>query len=271
MSAARRPAGSASAAPAAEPEPADSAAAVAVDSVGCRLGRRLVLAGVSLAVAPGEAVAVLGPNGAGKTTLLRVMAGLLRPGVGRVTLWGRDPGACAPAVRGRLGYLGHQTFLYDQLTALENLVYYGRLHGLQRPEARARELLEDEGLALFAHDPVRSFSRGMQQRLALCRAWLADPDLLLLDEPWTGLDPEAAARLEARVERLRGRGGSAVFTSHDLEAAVRTADRYAVLVAGRVVDAGACEPLRHAGRPALEAHYRARVAASRLAVRAGRP
>jgi heme exporter protein A len=205
-----------------------------------RLGRQLVLDGVDLEVGRGEIVAVFGPNGAGKTTLLRTAAGLVRPQSGRVLL---------PGGRAALGYVGHQTLLTDELTARENLTFYGRLFGLDKAAAAARAaaVLREEGLALFADDPVRSFSRGMQQRLAIGRAFLHAPSLVLLDEPWTGLDPEAAQRLAARLRELRAGGGSAVLVSHDLEGALAIADRYVLLAGGRVRAQGPAAPYRGRG------------------------
>jgi heme exporter protein A len=210
-----------------------------VEGVRCLLGRREALAGVDLDVGPGEVVALLGPNGAGKTTLLRVLAGLLRPTDGRVLWDGRPP---ATRERRRIGYAGHGSLLYENLTARENLLFYGRLYGVPDAEERARGLLAEEGLTLFTHEPVRRFSRGMQQRLALCRAWLHAPETLLLDEPWTGLDRDATARWERRLAALRAGGGSAVVVLHDHDAAGRLADRLVHLKGGRLI--AAAEPSR---------------------------
>jgi heme exporter protein CcmB len=206
-----------------------------------RLGKTLALAGVDLEVASGEIVALFGPNGAGKSTLLRVAAGVLRPQAGSVR-WpagGADP-------RAGIGYVGHRTFFSDALTAQENLVFFGRLYGMAPGAARerARALLREEGLGLFADDPVGGFSRGMQQRLAICRALMHAPELLLLDEPWSGLDPDAGGRLAERLRALRDAGGAVLLSSHDFEGALGVADRYVLLVGGRVREAGAAAPFR---------------------------
>ena len=152
---------------------------LAARGLGFAYGGRRVLRGVDLDVRPGEVVAVLGPNGSGKTTLLRLLAGLAEPQEGRLL---RPAGP-------RVGLIGHGTFLFDELSAVENLVYYASLLGLPGAEARAREALAREGLALHADRPVAILSRGLAQRVAICRAWLGDPQLMLADEAETGLGP----------------------------------------------------------------------------------
>lgn len=208
--------------------------AVAVRDLVQRLGGREVLRGVSFEVPDGQVLAVMGPNGAGKTTLLRVLGTLLPPTGGQVLVGGRDVRRCGPDLRRQIGFLGHHTFLYAQLTAWENLWFWARAFGLARAEARIEEMLAAVGLELFAHEPVRHYSRGMQQRLALARALLHDPPLLLLDEPYTGLDPEGAALLDAVIRRWREGGRTVVMTSHDPGRALAASDRVLVLQRGRV-------------------------------------
>jgi heme exporter protein A len=192
--------------------------------------------GVDLAIPAGQSVALLGPNGAGKTTLLRLLATLVRPTTGGVLIHGRDParGDAAP-LRRRIGLLSHRTFLYDHLTGLENLVFYARLYGLAGAPAAARQALHGAGLDARGDDLVRTYSRGMQQRLAIARALLHRPDILLLDEPFTGLDREAADRLHATLSRARRDGLTCVMATHDLGAGLPHADRIVVLLAGRAV------------------------------------
>ncbi len=179
-----------------------------------RLGGRLALAGATLEVAAGEAVAVLGPNGCGKTTLLRCAAGLLKPSSGTVRIFGADPIA-EPAVRARVAYLGHELGLYEELSARENLVFFARLYGLEDGERRSDEALKDVGLHDRAGDRAGAFSRGMKERLALARLKLHDPDLLLLDEPTTGLDDRSVGLFLESVTAWQAAGKSLVLTTHD--------------------------------------------------------
>ena len=212
-----------------------------------------VLAGVDLVVRAGEAVVLLGPNGAGKTTLLRMLALLLRPGGGRLALFGVDAGAAPPALRRRIGYVGHESLCYPDLTAAENLGFYARLFDVPDGAARVAELIAWAGLEAHARRPVRAYSRGMVQRLALARALLHGPDLLLLDEPFTGLDAEAVAALQQQLGALHAAGHAIVLTTHDLERAAPVATRLAILHRGRIAWAqdGAPEPT------AVAAAYRA--------------
>jgi heme exporter protein A len=206
-------------------------AAIELDGLERRFGERVALVGVSVRVEPGRTLAVLGGNGAGKTTLLRVLAGLLRPHRGRV----RVLGALLPAERwrlpGRVGYLGHEALLYRELSGRENLRYHARLHGVA--DGRVEELLAAVGMERRADDPVRELSRGMVQRLAVARAVLHDPELLLLDEPRAHLDPAAAERLEPLIGRASGR--TRVLVSHDVEGALAEADAVLRLKRGRPV------------------------------------
>ena len=176
---------------------------------------------------------VLGPNGAGKSTLVRIVAGLLRPTAGTIEFGEAHP-AKRRNVRGQIGFVGHATMLYPELTARENLVFAGRLHGLDNPAERARELLAEEGLEAWSDRRTRTFSRGLAQRLAIARARVHDPRVLLLDEPFTGLDGAAADRLAERLERLRDDGRSLVLVTHDFRQASRLGDQALLLGNGRV-------------------------------------
>lgn len=199
-----------------------------------RYGYRPVLTGLDLDVAPGEVVALFGPNGAGKTTLLRVVAGLAGGYGGELELFGEPVTRTGPAVRRRIGWLGHLSFCYEALTGSENLAYYAELYGLPQPRSLALDWLERVGLLMFAHEPVGRYSRGMMQRLALARCLMPSPDLLLLDEPATGLDEQGQRLLAQEIERARGRGAGIVLVTHDVEAGLRLADRAVLLAAGRV-------------------------------------
>jgi len=197
-------------------------------------GPRAALAGIELTVSAGEFVTLVGPNGAGKTTLLRILATLTRPTSGSVRIGGLNPARAGEQVRRKIGFLSHRTLLYDDLTAEQNLRFYARLYGLSDASARIDELLERVGLADRRHDLVRTFSRGMQQRLAVARAVLHRPSILLLDEPYTGLDPHATDALSALLSELAGEGCTILLTTHDLERGLAVGNRVVVLSRGRV-------------------------------------
>jgi heme exporter protein A len=204
-----------------------------IDGLVRRFGEREAIAGISATLQAGETLAVLGPNGAGKTTLLRVLATLLRPHAGRVQVLGSDLPRDAHAVRPQIGLVAHEPLLYRELTGRENLGFYARLYGIDEPSLRVEELLATTGLSRRADEPVRSLSRGMIQRLAICRAVLHRPALLLLDEPRGGLDPEAAELVEPLIGR--GFGGTRVLVTHDVERSLVEADRVLGLRDGRAL------------------------------------
>lgn len=198
-------------------------------------GLRTALSRVTLQVAAGEFVALVGPNGAGKTTLLRLLATLSRPTSGTLTIAGLDPAKAGEAIRRQIGFLSHRTLLYDDLTAEQNLRFYARLYEVPAAPTRIAALLEQVNLTARRHDLVRTYSRGMQQRLALARAVLHRPALLLLDEPYTGLDPQATTTLTALLRELAGEGCTIVMTSHDLAQGLALARRVIALRQGQVV------------------------------------
>jgi heme ABC exporter ATP-binding subunit CcmA len=212
--------------------------ALAARALTRRFGAREALGAFDLTVAPGEAITLFGGNGAGKTTLLKLAAGLLRSTSGTIEVLGKDPRKAPPAARSAIGYLAHRTLLYDDLTPYENVRFSAALYGLEDPDRRAREALDAMGLTARYHDPVRTLSRGLQQRAALARTLVHGPKLLLLDEPTTGLDREAAARIvEAVREAVRG-GAAAVVATHDVEAGLAASPRWIVLERGRAVASG---------------------------------
>jgi len=181
---------------------------------------------VKLSIAPGSTLALLGRNGAGKTTLLRIVAGLSRPSRGSITL------------QGNIGLLGHGIALYDELTAFENLTLFGRLYGLPDPRKRAEEMLERVGLGRVRDGLAREFSRGMRQRLAVGRAFLHDPEVLLLDEPFTALDDRAIAVLQSMIQDMRDRGRTIIMSTHQLREALELASHVALLQRGQIVHTG---------------------------------
>jgi heme exporter protein A len=203
-------------------------------------GRHRALAGVDLTLEAGSVCGLLGPNGAGKSTLVGILSTLLRPTAGEVRYGAASHAEAARHVRGDIGVVAHDSFLYGDLSGRENLRLWGRLYGLVDPERRAGELLERVGLTGAAERIVRSYSRGMQQRLAVARALLHAPRLLLLDEPFTGLDASATATLRALIAEEREAGAIILLVTHDLEVAADLCDHLAILRGGAV----ACDERR---------------------------
>lgn len=197
-----------------------------------RFGLKPVLRGVDFRVEKGEFVALVGPNGAGKTTFLRILASLSRPNMGKITISGYQLPGQAAAVRKVLGVVSHQPLLYGDLTAEENLRFYARMYDLADVNKRADEVLTIVGLTARRKDLLRQFSRGMQQRLAIGRAIIHDPAVLLFDEPHTGLDQEAAAMLDGVLKEVAGEGRTVVMTSHDLIRTASLASRVDILSKG---------------------------------------
>ena len=217
------------------------APALDVNGLTRSFGHVRALRGISFTLAKGDALAIFGPNGAGKTTLLRMLAGILRPDAGTIQVAG------APLVRGdatqrrRIGLISHQSLCYDGLTAAENLQFYGRLYGLDQPAQRAMAALETVGLADRSTTTAGTMSRGMLQRLAIARALLHDPDIVLLDEPFTGLDQRAAANLRAQLETLRAHHRTIVIVTHNLDEGLELASHVAIQLAGRFAEYGTKE------------------------------
>ena len=227
--------------------PADDGAAVELHDLSRAYGERVALAGVTLTLAPGATLAVFGANGAGKTTLLRILATLLSPHAGTARVLGRELPREGWAVRGRIGLLAHEPLLYRELSGRENLRFHARLHGVGTERVEA--LLEAVGMARRADEPLRTLSRGMAQRVAICRAVLHEPELLLLDEPLANLDPGAAGAVAPLIGA--GSGAARVVISHDVEHGLDGADfvlglrggRQALLAPAAAVDAAALREL----------------------------
>ncbi len=197
-------------------------------------GHRAALKGVRLRVAPGESVLLYGPNGAGKTTLLRMLAALSRPTEGQVLFGGQSVYQNSATSKAEIGFVSHATFLYGDLTARENLKFVGRLFALRDLEKKIDSALDLFALSDRAREPVRTLSRGLQQRVSLARAFLHQPNFLLLDEPFTGLDAAAAKSLQALLQRLSEQGKALVFSTHSFEQGVAIARRLVALEGGRV-------------------------------------
>ncbi len=198
------------------------------------LGNRLILQDICMDVPPGQFVGLIGANGAGKSTLLKVLATLMRPTRGSLHLFGRAVASHAAQVRSRIGIIAHQPILYRDLSARENLEFFGKLYDLNEPAARAAELLELVGLEGRATDPVKTLSRGMIQRVALARALLHSPDLLLADEPFDGLDAHSARTLERLLGRLHGEGKTVIMADHNVQRNLDLAQKVIVLRQGRI-------------------------------------
>lgn len=198
-------------------------------------GLKPILRGMNLTVLQGERVAILGSNGTGKTTLLRILAGLTKPSAGTIVVAGYDILKDAQAVQQRVGFVAHQPYLYEELTALENLLFFGRMYNVEHAQERAMHLIQRVGLEKRMHERMNTFSRGQVQRLAWARALLHMPQLLLLDEPDTGLDQEGHTLIDALLQEHTERGGTTLFTTHQLERALQLGTHIVLLNKGRIV------------------------------------
>jgi heme ABC exporter ATP-binding subunit CcmA len=210
--------------------------ALEIDAVWKYFGDFPALRDVGFKISPGSVVALLGRNGAGKTTLLRILAGLAKPSKGSVKIYGSE--VREEPTRRRIGVLGHGISLYDELTATENLVLFGKLYGLADPEKRAHEWLERTGLERVRDGLVREFSRGMRQRLAVARTFLHEPEVLLFDEPFTSLDDRAIAVLQSLIGDAQKRGGTVIMSTHQLKEAIELASHVVLIRKGQVAYAG---------------------------------
>lgn len=210
--------------------------AVAIDQVWKFYGDFPALRDISFNVEPGSCLALLGRNGAGKTTLLKILAGLSKPGKGSVKILGED--ARSQTTRYRTGVLGHGIGIYDELSAFENLRLFASLYGVPRPVQTAEEWLERAGLDRVRDGLVREFSRGMRQRLAVARAFIHNPSLLLLDEPFTALDDKAIAVLQQLLNKARSEGRTIIMSTHQLREALELSSDVALIARGRLAFRG---------------------------------
>ncbi len=200
-----------------------------------RFGYKRALNGVDLRLKRGECLALFGPNGAGKTTLIRILSSLMRPTSGEVLVAGFDAKSEGEDLRRIIGVISHNTFLYDNLTAFENLKFYGRMYDVKGLKERIEEVLKLVALKECMHERVQTFSRGMQQRLSIARAILHEPAILLLDEPYAGLDQNGMETLKGILEGFREGGKTTVMTSHDLERGLEMCSRVAIIHSGVIV------------------------------------
>lgn len=197
---------------------------------------KLILRGIDLSITQGETVAILGPNGAGKSTLLKVLATLIKPTSGLVKINGLDLNKDHIEVKKMFGYLPHSSLLYDHYTPLENLMFFGNLYGVKDVENRARQLVNEVGLSFFINEPVKNFSRGMIQRIAIARAIIHEPKIMLLDEPHTGLDQGAITILNDVVLSMKEKGCTTLMVTHDFKQAAAICDRIIIVKNGKIAD-----------------------------------
>jgi ABC-type multidrug transport system ATPase subunit len=224
---------------------------VRLQGISRHYGRRRALANVTLDCAAGVVTGLFGPNGAGKSTLLGVLSTFVRPSSGAISYGDRTAEQWGDALRSRIGVLGHDLFLYGDLTAFENLLFFARLYGLPNPGEVVARALDKARLTDRAHDRVGAFSRGLRQRLALERALIHSPQLVLLDEPFTGLDDASAALLIERLRQLATSGAIVVMATHDFDLADGVVDEAVCLSNGRLVPMPGAGPLRQRYRDAL--------------------
>jgi heme exporter protein A len=197
---------------------------------------KLILRGIDLSIKQGETVAILGPNGAGKSTLLKVLSTLIKPTTGQVMINGLNLKKNQLEIKKLFGYLPHSSLLYDQYSPLENLIFFGKLYGVNNPEKRATELVKEVGLSFFLNEPVKNFSRGMIQRIAIARAIVHEPKILYLDEPHTGLDQGAIAILNNVIVSMKEKGTTTLMVTHDFKQAAEICDRILIMKNGKIVD-----------------------------------
>jgi heme exporter protein A len=204
-------------------------------------GHFTALAGVTLTVQRGEFLALFGRNGAGKTTFLKIAATLVRHTHGKLRIEGMDISEEPEQARRRIGFLSHNTYLYRDLNPVENLRFFARLYGMKDPDKRIEALLDRVGLRRRASDPVRGFSRGLHQRLGIARVMLHDPSLILLDEPYTGLDANAVDTLHQMLDEASAAGKTVILTTHDLDQGLRSATRAVIIDKGKIVFTGSAK------------------------------
>lgn len=209
-------------------------------------GYKQALRGITLNIGEGQVVALVGPNGAGKSTLLRILAALSRPTRGRVAINGIEIPQGAMEARSSIGYVGHQTLMYDDLSVAENLRFYGRLYAIEHLDARVREVAARVGVDKRLDDQVRTLSRGYQQRVSLARALLHRPRVYLYDEPWTGLDQSSSGLLLSVFEDAQREGATVLFSTHEFERSLSAATRAIILRGGRLIYDGTREDWRDA-------------------------
>ena len=198
-------------------------------------GTNIVLRNINLRIENGEFLTIFGPNGAGKTTLIKIISTLVSPTSGRVIIDGIDIKEAPAKIRSKIGVISHETYLYHELTAIENLRFFARMYDTKDIENRINDLIKQVGLSYRKNDRVRTFSRGMKQRLSIARALVHDPPILLLDEPYTGLDQHASATFDRILAGMNAHDKTRILISHDIERGISLCDRAVILTDGHIV------------------------------------
>jgi len=212
-----------------------------------RFGGLVAVNDVSFNIRRDEMVGIIGPNGAGKTTLIRILSALTRSSSGTAKVAGYDVAEADPRMRRTIGVISHASFLYADLSPLENIRFYANLYGVDRVEERSIEVITEVGLKQRMHDRVRTFSRGMLQRLSIARAIVHDPSILFLDEPYTGLDPHASGVLKEQLQALHTEQRTILMTTHDFSRGLEMCDRVAIMARGKLVLCEAADAIDPAG------------------------
>ncbi|WP_102345487.1 heme ABC exporter ATP-binding protein CcmA [Bacillus sp. Marseille-P3661] len=209
---------------------------ITIQALNKTIGAKDILRGIHLNISHGETIGILGPNGAGKSTILKIIAGLVKPSSGIVEIDSLNFKEHDLEVKKKIGFLAHNSYLYDHFSPMENLKLFGQLYKVENCEEKAKELIREVGLTFFMHEPVRSFSRGMIQRLAIARAIIHEPQILILDEPHTGLDQQAVKLLNDVILKMKDKGTTILMVTHDFAQTVKTCDRILIMKHGMIVD-----------------------------------
>lgn len=207
---------------------------ISIENLSKAFGTNIVLRNINLRIEKGEFLTIFGPNGAGKTTLIKIMSTLVSPTSGKVVIDGIDIKENPIEIRKKIGVISHETYLYHELTATENLRFFGRMYNVPQLEKRIDELIKQVGLSFRKNDRVRTFSRGMKQRLSIARALIHDPPILFLDEPYTGLDQHASATFDRILGGMNAHDTTRVLISHDIERGIAMCDRAIILTNGHI-------------------------------------
>ncbi|NDI33823.1 heme ABC exporter ATP-binding protein CcmA [Chengkuizengella sediminis] len=200
------------------------------------IGEKTILKDINITVNQGETIGILGPNGAGKSTILKIIGGLMKPSFGHVMIDNVSIKENNLEIKNKIGFLAHNSYLYEHLSPVENLTFFGKLYQVNQLENKVKELIREVGLQFFMDEPVRSFSRGMIQRLAIVRAIVHDPSILILDEPHTGLDQQAIGILNEVILKKKEQRTTILMVTHDLAQAIETCDRFLLMKKGVIID-----------------------------------